>query len=289
MDNLTITDMRCNPGDSAFLIDNGTTSILCDSGFGFTGFQIADNIKQQLGDRKLDYIFLTHSHYDHALGSAYILRYYPDAKVAAGRHAAEIFKRDGAKRLMKELDNKIAAACGITDYEFLADELRVDIICDDGNIINAGDMTFEVLDLPGHTNCSVGYYCKDLDFLIAPESLGAYDGEFNILPSFLVSYKAAVNSIERVLKLQPKKILSPHFGELNKKQTSYFLENMKSATETVAKEIIEGIKSGKSDQEIINVYKEKYWYGALKETYPIDALNLNTSIMINLVRKELLS
>ena len=121
---------------------------------------VADNIKAVLGERKLDYIFLTHSHYDHALGSAYILRRYPDAKAVAGRYAADIFQRDGAKRTMKKLDAEFAAECGVTDYEFLGDELRVDIPCDDGDIIDTGDMQFEVLNLPGHTKCSVVFYCN---------------------------------------------------------------------------------------------------------------------------------
>ena len=67
---LTITDVRAVAGDSAFLIDDGETAVLCDTGFGFTGYSVADNIQRILGDRPLDYILLTHSHYDHALGSA---------------------------------------------------------------------------------------------------------------------------------------------------------------------------------------------------------------------------
>ena len=101
---IKITDVRCQKGDAAFLLDDGKTSILYDTGFGFTGYAIAENIKKVLGDRELDYIFLTHSHYDHALGSPYILRKYPTAKVVAGSYAEGIFKREGAKRTMKELD-----------------------------------------------------------------------------------------------------------------------------------------------------------------------------------------
>ena len=81
---IKITDVRQQKGDAAFLLDDGKTSILYDTGFGFTGYAVADNVKAYLGERRLDYIFLTHSHYDHALGSAYILRRYPDAKVVAG-------------------------------------------------------------------------------------------------------------------------------------------------------------------------------------------------------------
>ena len=82
---IKITDVRCQKGDAAFLIDDGKTSILYDTGFGFTGYEVAENIKNCLGNRQLDYIFLTHSHYDHALGCPYIVRQYPCAKVVAGK------------------------------------------------------------------------------------------------------------------------------------------------------------------------------------------------------------
>ena len=91
--NLKITDVRAHPGDSAFLVDDGVTSVLYDTGFAFTGYAIADNIRKVLGERQLDYIFLTHSHYDHALGSAYICARYPDVKVVAGEYAVKIFAK----------------------------------------------------------------------------------------------------------------------------------------------------------------------------------------------------
>lgn len=288
MAELKVTDVRKEKGDSAFLLDDGETSILYDSGFGCTGFDVAENIKAVLGERKLDYIFLTHSHYDHALGSAYILRYFPDATVVAGRYASEIFKRDGAKRTMCELDRKFADKCGYGEYEFLGDELRVDIPCDDGDIINAGNMQFQVLNLPGHTKCSVGYYCREKELLLATETLGVYDGKSTIAPSCLVGYKMTVESIERVQKLKIKKLLSPHYGILNEKQTEFFLANMKSSTENVIGGILKDIQDGRTDSEIFEKYKEKYWHGHIKEIYPIDAMKLNTEIMISLVKKELL-
>ena len=195
--NIRVTDVRCQKGDAAFLIDDGKTSVLYDTGFGFTGYAVAENIKKCLGDRPLDYIFLTHSHYDHALGSAYVLRHYPNAKVVAGKYAVGIFGRDGAKRVMKELDAKFAKSCGVTDYEFLGDELRVDIAVDDGDIVEAGDMTFEVISLPGHTRCCVGYYLKQEHLLLSNETLGVYDGDQTIMPVCLVSFSERMNATRR--------------------------------------------------------------------------------------------
>ena len=288
MINIKITDVRRDKGDSAFLLDDGKTAILYDTGFGFTGFKVAENIKRILGDRPLDYIFLTHSHYDHALGSAYILRHYPDAKVVAGAYAADIFARDGAKKTMKELDSKYAAKCGITDYEFLGDKLRVDIPVNDGDVIDVGDMSYEVLYLPGHTRCCVGYYCKEKGLLLSNETLGVYDGGKTIVPSYLVSYADSIASIERVEKLDIKYILAPHYGILSKEQSEFFISNMKKASEKVARDILHSLENGRSDEKIIADFKAEYWHGYIKEIYPEDAVNLNTLIMIKLIKKELL-
>ncbi len=288
MEHIKVSDVRCNKGDSAFLLDDGKTSVLYDTGFGFTGFKVAENIKAILGDRPLNYIFLTHSHYDHALGSAYILRYFPKAKVVAGRYAVSIFQRDGAKKTMRELDAKIAAKCGVTDYEFLGDELRVDIPVEDGDIIAAGDMSFRVLELPGHTRCCVGYYCREKGLLLSNETLGVFDGKETIVPSYLVSYKDSISSIERVEKLGVRYILAPHYGILSGEQTEFFLKNMKAASEKTALDIKSSIEKGESDEKIMEDFKKRYWHGCIREIYPEDAINLNTSIMIGLIKKELM-
>ena len=157
---LKITDVRSHPGDSAFLIDDGTTSVLYDTGFAFTGYAVADNIGKILGERSLDYIFLTHSHYDHAAGSAYVCARYPDVKVVAGEYAVKIFAKPTARAVMRDLDRKFAEKCGVNEYEDLIDALRVDIPVKDGDTVRAGSMEFTVVDLPGHTKCSVGYYLQ---------------------------------------------------------------------------------------------------------------------------------
>ena len=94
---LNIYDVRALPGDSAFLIDDGETAVLYDTGFAFTGYAVAENIRRILGERTLDFIFLTHSHYDHALGTPYVCARYPKARVVAGEYAVRIFEKPTAR------------------------------------------------------------------------------------------------------------------------------------------------------------------------------------------------
>ncbi|MBQ7295542.1 MAG: MBL fold metallo-hydrolase [Clostridia bacterium] len=285
--NIKVTDMRSVPGDSAFLIDDGKTAILYDSGFAFTGYAVADKIKAYLGERNLDYIFLTHSHYDHALGSVYALRYWPDAKVVAGEYAVKIFAKPTARALMRELDGKFARTNKITDYEDLIDSLRVDIPVSDGDKIAAGDMVFTVVNLPGHTKCSVGFYLESEKLLLGCETLGVFDGDKAVVPSFLVGYQMSLDSIKKAAALGVKNILVPHCGLLDEKTTKLYFSNSVRYTAETAQEIVDILKSGGSKKDALSFFKDKFYHGKVRDMYPIDAMELNTSIMINLIEKEL--
>ncbi len=283
---IKISDIRVHPGDSAFLLDDGTTSIMYDSGFGFTGFDVAKKIKTILGERKLDYIFLTHSHYDHALGSAYVLETYPDAKVVAGEYAAKIFAKPTAKSLMRELDGKLAKKCGVENYDDLSDNLRVDIPVSDGDSIKAGDMEFTVINLPGHTKCSVGYYCAKEKLLLSCETIGVFNGEDEVVPSYLVGYNMTVESMEKLDNIDIKTVLAPHFGVLDETQTEFYLKKAKTTVVETTEEIVQMFKDKKSKDEIAQFFKDKFYHGYIKEIYPVDAMELNTGITINLIEKE---
>ncbi len=286
MNKITITDVRVNPGDAAFLIDDGKTAIMYDSGFAFTGYGVADKIKNILGERKLDYIFLTHSHYDHALGSAYALKYWPDAKVVAGEYATKIFAKPTAKAVMRDLDRKFAEKCGITEYEDLIDDLKVDIPVSDGDIIRAGDMEFTVVNLPGHTKCSIGYYCEKEKLLLSCETIGVYNGSDDVVPSYLVGYDMTIDSIEKVQKLDIENILVPHYGLLDNEKTKFYLKKAKESAVETAEEIIAMLKNGKRKEDVIQFFKDKFYFGYIKEIYPIDAMELNTGIMVDLLKRE---
>ncbi len=288
MRDITITDMRVHPGDSGFLIDDGRTAILYDTGFGFTGFAMADKLKARLGSRNLDYIFLTHSHYDHALGSAYILQRFPHAKVVAGSYAKYVFSRPGARATMRRLDMAFAAENGITEYPLLDDALRVDIPVEDGDIIAAGDMRFQAIALPGHTRCCFGFLEQETGLFLSCETLGVYDGKSRIIPSYLVSYRDTLESIRKVRPLPIRQLLAPHFGILDPAQTAFFLENTEKCNVETAEFLLNCLKEGLSDQQIIAQFLDRFCRGYIKTIYPEEAARLNTSIMIQLIRRELL-
>lgn len=285
---IQITDVRALPGDAAFLLDLGKKTVLYDTGFAFTGERVAVNIKKILGDRPLDEIFLTHSHYDHAAGTPYILKHFPQARVVAGEYAAKIFAKDSAKAIMRRLDRKFADTLGVGEYEDLFDSLHVTLPVADGQRIPVGETDFFVVALPGHTKCSVGYFCPEEKLLLSSETLGVYDGAGGVVPSFLVGYQMALDSIEKVKKMDVERILLPHFGVLEKEEVKAYLEEATVSAVTTAKEIAALLRAGEEKEKIIEFFKDKFYHGYIPKIYPKDAMELNTGIMIDLIERELL-
>lgn len=286
--NLMITDVRVLPGDCAFLIDNGRTAILYDTGFGFTGEQIAGNIRKALGNRALDYILLTHSHYDHVLAAPHICRCYPDAKVIAGEYACRIFAKPTAREAMRTLDRSAAQKMGITDYEDLTDELHVDLAVRDGDEIACGDMKFRVISLPGHTKCSIGFYLEEERLLLSSETLGVYFGRGTYIPIYLVGYQMTLDSFAKAEKLDIDHLLIPHYGVIGRQEAQDFLAGSKAAAIRTAKKVREILAGGGSKEDAYAYLREMFYTERIRPAYPIDAFDVNTRAMIALIERELM-
>lgn len=284
--NLKITDVREHPGDCAFLLDDGKTAILYDTGFAFTGYAIADRVKSLLGDRPLDYLFLTHSHYDHTLGAPYVCARYPEVTVIAGRHTAEVFSKATARERMRDLDRKFAARCGVEEYEDRIDELRVDRIVGEGDEIVVGDMTFTVVELPGHTRCSIGFYLASEKLLLSSETLGVYDGGEIVFPLYLVGYQMTLDSIAKVEAMDIDNILLPHYGVLDHDDTRFYLANCRKSAQETADEIVALLRSGGTHDEAVAYFKQKFFKGNVPSIYPKDAMELNTNLLVSCLERE---
>ena len=108
------------------------------------------------------------------------------------------------------------------------------------------------------------------------------------MPCFLVGYDMAINSIKRVMDMDIKSILVPHFGLLEGKDAKIYLEKSLENAVDVTEDILDMLEGGATDEEAFKYFSDRFYKGKLKEVYPLDAMTLNTNIMINLIKKELM-
>ena len=85
-----------------------------------------------------------------------------------------------------------------------------------------------------------------------------------------------------------EKILLPHYGVVDREEAEVYLENSEESTREIAQTMLSMLKDGKTNEEILTFFEERDYRENVRPTYPIDAFHLNTSIMIEQIRKELL-
>ena len=67
-------------------------TVLFDPGMAWYGEITVEKIKEIIGDRPIDAVFLTHSHYDHVGALPVIKKYWPDAMVFGAAYAGRVFQ-----------------------------------------------------------------------------------------------------------------------------------------------------------------------------------------------------
>ncbi len=102
-----------------------------------------------IGDSNLEYILLTHGHFDHIDGVADVKEKY-NCKVA-------ISKED--EPMLSSTKLSLGAFCGVFHKE-----AQADLIVSDNDVITLGDTQIKVIATPGHTKGGVCYLADDCLF-----------------------------------------------------------------------------------------------------------------------------
>lgn len=281
-----IVNVGAVPGGEAYLLISKYGNMLFDSGFGCCGDILVENIKKELGDDKLDYIFLSHSHYDHAPGSAWCINAWPDVKVLGSYKSQYVFTRSGAKAVMRELDLAASKMYNISSKHDYFDLLRIDVPLEDTEHYSLNGLDVQVFLFPGHTNCSVGFYFPTYKLLLSSETLGVYAGGETVSHAFLVEYKVGLESLEKARKIDIQHMLIPHYGMIHGEDCRKFLDLSYKCCILMWDLVTDGIKRNLSRDELIDILKEHFFTIEKRVIQPEEAFVLNAGYIIDIVEKE---
>ena len=288
-----ILQVSDTPGGDAWLILTPRKAALYEAGYAFSAPSILTHLRSLLEGRTLDFILLTHSHYDHASGAALIKRAYPEARVAASAYCARVFTRPGAIRTIREMNDNAARLYGLYPYEDRLDELRVDLPVVDGDVIDLEDVKLTVWETPGHTKCSISFFSDD-GLLLMSESLGALaelprdQGDYLIAPACMVGHAKSLSAIRRAIAARPNRILLPHYQVVDGAVPERYLERSLYWHERGRDLLLEGWRSGKSLEDLARDWKALFYTPAVARIQPEAAFDLNLQYIIPSILKEYL-
>lgn len=164
-----------------YLIENNDSYIIVDPSYGL------NKMAKKLEGKKVEAILLTHGHFDHF---AYLKEYLDYFKV-------KVYLHPGAFKKVNSASLSVASAFG--HYELPIIKQEEVVFLKDEDILNLIGLNIEVLTLPGHTSCSVGFVI-DKEALLGDtlflNSTGRFDlptGNYNALKQSLNKLKEKID------------------------------------------------------------------------------------------------
>ena len=298
-DGYSIHQVGADLGGEAFLLrtDDGA-SALFDTGFAFCAQQTLDNIYAVTGGAPVDYIVLTHSHYDHCAATGFLLEHMPNAQVVASAHAAYVFTRPGAYKTMNELNANRAHSKGASDFERVRDGIAVDIVVEDGDTFAVGGMEFEAVSAVGHTKCCMAYWCASDGLFVSTETAGvvcesipkgvAVPADVNHMIDLieLISFKSALEHIERVRQLPIRVFVAPHYGCLAGDEVGDMWRSVDFWSAYIRSFVLGLHGQGASVEDIIAQYKKIFYWGGTAPYQPEAAFDINVSYAIPTIIRD---
>ena len=280
-------------GGEALLILGSEKAVLYDAGMACFAGQMIANLEAILDreGRTLDYVILSHTHYDHIGGLPYVLNRWPEVRVFASAKAKKVFESAGARETMRQLGENAANLYQVDNIDIIVDPLRVDQVAADGDRISIGtvDGSEEVLiayETKGHTDCSLTWLLMPEKILFACESTGVLVGPDGIDTAALKDFDETIASAEKVKTLPCDHLIIPHYGVAPEGfQNQYFDLYIQAAKEEKA--FIEGlVREGKCFDEILEAHKAAYWIEGRDEAQPYAAYRINTEHIVKQVMKK---
>lgn len=272
-------------GYSFLLIGDGKTALL-DCGMAYSAQNLIKNIKHTLKNKELDYLFISHSHYDHIGAIPDLRKEWPALQIFGAEHAALILNREHALKQIRSLSQMAAGFYHADELEDYDDQLmRVDHIVFDGDSYDLGGVTVQVIETPGHTQCSLSFLINQ-QTLFASESTGYMSNSGQLFPCFLNSYSQAIDSIHKCAELNPTSIIVPHYGFLEKSKTAAYWHNCLKAAEKSRDFILHLLKQGYNKEQILAAYEIEFQDKESKEEQPLKAFRINAQNLIKAVLKD---
>lgn len=278
-----ITRVTSGSGGDCLFINGKEKCAVYDCGMAYCHSGLIENIEKALknnGKDTLDYVFISHTHYDHIGALPYILERWPEAKVCGAAKAQKVFQSEGAKKTMKRLGESARDLYSNLAEEIKVEDMRLDIPMADGDCIDLGGISMTAIETKGHTDCSMSYLMNPYKLLFSSESTGVLRPSGKMDTSILKNFEDTIKSAEKCRKLKPSGIIVNHYGVVPKEMVDTYYDLYIAAAEEEKEFILDLHKKYTDYQMVLEGYRDRYWTEERKKNQPEAAFLENAKYII---------
>jgi len=207
---------------------------------GGLAYIIPDIIKQlksfNIEEKKIKRIIILHSHFDHCGIVSYFKRRWPWVLITASARAKELLDKPEVMESISSLNQKILTELGLEqqdkDIGIEFDRINIDDVVKEGDILSCDDLSMKVMEVPGHSSCSIAIYVPQEKAMFASDAGGIPIGD-RIFTAANSNFDKYQESLQKMARHEIEIYLTEHFGARTGSDGRHFLQkSMDAAMET---------------------------------------------------------
>jgi len=272
-----------------YLLRGERESAVFEGGTGPSGLLVREQLETLSVDAgAVKQLVLPHAHPDHVMAVPALREMFPDVAVTASAAAAKTLKIEKAIAFFCKMDAALTGALietGTIDEKYRPEpvevtEIAVDRTVGQGDRIEIDGFSFDVLETPGHSDCSLSFYEPDRKILFISDATGYYMPKHECWwPNYFVDYGTYVDSMRRLAALDAEVLcLGHHAAITGADAVQAYFRDVIAATEQLHGEIVEEVNTGKTVREVA----ERLGTGVHEKLplFPLDFYQKNCGLLV---------
>ncbi|MEW6203067.1 MAG: MBL fold metallo-hydrolase [bacterium] len=249
----------------SFYITDGERQTLIELGISQIVPHLVKAAQKHLGRFEPAYLIGLHSHFDHIGGAVRLKEMFPTAQLAASAHTDKIMRDPDTTITYVETMEKINSNPMLkmvyqdVDEAVIFYPLGLDIILREGDGVPLDDAgKLQVLETPGHTECSISLFHQPTKTLFVSDACGVPFPSGRIWPTAFYDLALYKKNMQRMLNLEPHFLCLAHVGFFKGEQARRYLERSLKVTDSFFNHIAELLQIIGSEKGVLKALMDEY-------------------------------
>ncbi|MGA9178119.1 MAG: MBL fold metallo-hydrolase [Desulfobacterales bacterium] len=220
-----------------YLLKGSEEFALLGGGLTYIVPDIIQQLKRfKIEEKKIKRIIILHSHFDHCGIVPFFKRRWPWVSITASQRAKELLDKPEVMESISSLNQILSTEHGLEqpdkDFEIEIDRINIDDVVKEGDILSCDNLSMEVMEVPGHSSCSIAIYVPQEKAMFASDAGGIPIGD-RIFTAANSNFDKYQESLQKMARYEIEVYLTEHFGARTGSDGRHFLQkSMDAAIET---------------------------------------------------------
>lgn len=210
-----------------YLVEGSTGSMIISGGMSYIAPDVLTQMRKfAIDKKKIHKLVILHSHFDHVGLVPLFNKHLEDLTVYASRHAWQTLHDTGKIRQINEFNameaKRVNAPFDFAQHDLLWHTDLEGITVSEGDFIDLGGIHVEILETPGHSECSISAYIPEIKALF-PSDSGGIPFKDGIITSGIWNYTEFQNSLRKLNSLDVEYLCADHYGYVTGTEAHKFI------------------------------------------------------------------